>query len=113
MSDFTDKNGDEIGYLTYDLEFGEESTPIVISVVAQLNRTLKSSISSIVQLLGREHGTLDPFTDLSGGIPLSIYTPGSTVQFDIKAMGLTGVGSARAAISLGFVLDPTGAGWAN
>ena len=106
-----DQNGDEFGYLPFDLAAGEESATLILRVTAEAGAKFLSESHPDFQLLAREHGTLSPFVDLATGIDLSIYTAGASVQFDVKgkASSLI-VGQVSGMVWLG-VMTSNVAGW--
>lgn len=110
MANFTDENGDQIGHIVYDLVSGETADVFIATVTAESGRELISGSHSAVRLQAREHGSGDPYVNLSDGIDLTPFAPG-TAQFDIRAVALTVVGRKRAAVFLGVQDAQSAAGW--
>lgn len=110
-SELLDNSDREIGYFPADLVTENETTAIVIKVVAQLNRFLKSSTGTYTYLKGRKNGTADAYVNLATNpIDLSGETPGATVSYDLKA-GATGV-TGKVRENLWFGLSSySAAGW--
>lgn len=106
LRDTTDKR---IGLLYWSLIANEQSAPVVVRVTAGESQ-LMSNTSAAVKLKAREHGTSDPFVDLSEGLDLSGYTPGSAVDFDLVAEGQDIDGVAHVGLFIG-VTSSGGAGW--
>lgn len=110
MSNFTDLNGDQIGHIVYDLVSGETADVFIATVTAEAGRELISGSHSAIALQAREHGSGDPYVDLSDGIDLTSFAPG-TAQFDIRAVALAVTGRQRAAVFLGVQDAQSAAGW--
>lgn len=112
MANFTDEDGNQIGYVTYDMVEGETADVFVVTVTAAAGRLLRSGSHSAIHLQAREHGSGDPYVSLSSGIDLTPYAPG-TVQFDIRAVAQGVEGRVRASVFLGVQDADAAAGWAD
>ncbi len=112
MANFTDEDGNQIGHVVYDLVSGETADVFIATVVAESGRELRSGSHSAIALQGREHGSGDPYVDLSDGIDLTPFAPG-TAQFDIRAVALNVSGRIRAQVFLGVQDAQSAAGWSD
>lgn len=110
MANFTDEDGNSIGHVVYDLVSGETADVFVVTVTAETGRELTSGAHSAISLQAREHGSGDPYVDLSDGIDLTPFAPG-TAQFDVRAVALTVIGRVRASVFLGIQDAQSAAGW--
>lgn len=110
MALFTDEDGNNIGHIAYDLTSGETSSVFVATVTAAAGRALRSGTHAALQLQARETGSGDPYVNLTDGIDLTPYAPGSA-QFDIRAVAQSVVGRVRASVFIGVQDAQSAAGW--
>lgn len=79
----TDSAGVPMSYLSFSQEESSDSAVFVIKVPCRAGQWLKAEANADVEIMAREHGTVDPYADLNTDpIDLTIYD-GTNQAFDV------------------------------
>jgi hypothetical protein len=102
----------DVKFMPFDLVSNETSDPVTLTVTIPESGWLRSGSDTAIKIKAREHGSSDPYVDISGeGIDLSGYSEGTDVEFDFVAAAQSVSGMRRGVLSIVVAAEITPANW--